>query len=128
MRLGRVEERSAARHRAGVPVLELPAGDEDERILGVGTLVGGNEIRGNELAAPVPGREILGEYDRLAGIVLGAARIGDRRLLDEEVPRDAADGVHRLAHLVVDLRHSALRTRVIPLAPEPRGDLLAYPP
>ena len=86
LRLDRVEHRGAARHRARVPVLELPAGDEHERILGVGPLVGGDDVGGHELAAPVLGREVLGEHDRLPGIVLGAARIGDRSTAPRGAP------------------------------------------
>jgi len=56
-------------------MLELAPGDEHDGIFGVGPLVGGNDVRGNELAAPVLGREILGEDDRLARIVPRAARI-----------------------------------------------------
>ena len=46
-----VERRRAARHRPGVPVLELTAGDEHHRVLGVGALGGGDRIRRHELAA-----------------------------------------------------------------------------
>ena len=75
LRLDRVEHGSAARHRAGMPMLELAPGDEHERIFLVGALVGGNDVGGNELAAAVFGREILGEHDRLSRIVLGPARV-----------------------------------------------------
>ena len=51
--LERVERLRAARHHAGVPVLEHAAGDEDERVLGVGQLVGAG-VLGRRRTAPRP--------------------------------------------------------------------------
>src|SRR6266536_5727547 len=50
-RLERIEHRGAARHRAGVPMLELPAGREHQRILRVWQFVGRRDARWHQLAA-----------------------------------------------------------------------------
>ena len=47
--LERVEHGGAPRHRAGVPMLELPAGGEHHREFGVGHLVGRRQLRRHEL-------------------------------------------------------------------------------
>ena len=50
--------RGAARHAAGVPVLELAAGDQHEGVLGIGPLVGRDDVGRHQLHAAVGGREV----------------------------------------------------------------------
>ena len=66
LRLNGVERRGAARHRSGMPVFELAAGDQHHRILGVRPLRRGDEVGGNELGAPRFRREVLNEHHRVA--------------------------------------------------------------
>jgi hypothetical protein len=51
-RLDRIEHTGAARHRAGVPVLELAAGDQHHRILASGRSSGGMMSAGTNFARP----------------------------------------------------------------------------
>ena len=115
IRLDRVEHLGAARHAAGVPVLELPPGDQHERIGAVGLLGGGDHLRRDELAPAGRRRERLGEHDARSGIAFLLARIGDRVLALEPLPRDAGDRRHRLPHLGEHLA----RMRVAPVEAEP---------
>ena len=108
IRLDRVEHRGAARHAAGVPVFELAAGDQHHRVLGVGALVGRDDIGRYEARAARLAREGLGEHHRLARVALLHARIGHRMLALQALPRDAADARHRVAHLVEHFRHVAV--------------------
>ena len=75
-RLERIEHRGAPRHRAGVPVLELAAGGEDERILGVRHLVRRRELGRDQLGEAARAREALVEHHVAAGLV--RARRTDR--------------------------------------------------
>src|SRR5256885_5108492 len=81
-------------------MLELAPGDAHHWILLIGTLGGGKDVGGHELAAPGGGREVRLEHHRLSRIAFVLAGIGDRRVALEPLPGDAADRVHRLAHLV----------------------------
>ena len=75
LRLDRVEHLGAPRHAAGVPVLELPPGDQHERILGVRLLGRGNHLRRDEpRACRSRVGKSLGEHDALPGIALVLAR------------------------------------------------------
>ena len=114
-----IQHAGAAGHRAGMPVLELPAGDEHHRVLGVGPLVGGNEVGRHELRAPGGGREMRLEHHRLARIAFVLARIGHRGIALQALPRDALDGVHAAAHLVEHL----FGTFVLPVQPQPAREL-----
>ena len=60
-RLDGVQHRCAARHAAGVPVRELAAGDQDERVLGIGPLVSRDD------AGRGPGRTCTWAIDRSSG-------------------------------------------------------------
>jgi hypothetical protein len=50
----RVQHAGAPRHAAGMPVLELAAGDQHHRVLGIGPLGRGNDVRGHEPRGPLP--------------------------------------------------------------------------
>src|SRR5439155_26699220 len=72
-RLERVERRRAPRHGASVPMLELAAGGEYERILGVRLLVRWLQFCGHQLAKTARARKTLVEHHIAAGLV---GRIG----------------------------------------------------
>src|SRR2546428_304690 len=74
-----IEHAGAARNGAGMPVLELAAGDEHHRIIPVGLLGGANEVRRDEFCAAGGGGGMRLEHDRLAGISLVLARLANRR-------------------------------------------------
>src|SRR4026208_832703 len=109
IRFDRIEYRSAARHRAGMPMLELPSGDQYHRITEGRAPGGGNDVRGNELASSGGRRKVIGEYHRFAGVAFTLARIGHRTLALHALPGNSCDRWHRAAHLVEHLRHAALR-------------------
>src|SRR5205814_8530973 len=113
----------AARHRAGVPVLELAACDEHHRIVIVRALRRRDQVRGNELAAARGRREMRDEYDGLARVAFFLARISDGGLALEALPGDSRDRVHALAHLV---EHFA-RMRVVPGKSHAPGELVDEP-
>ncbi len=121
--LDRIEYRGAACNRAGVPVLELAPGDEHERVLPVGALVGRNDVGRHELAAPGGRREAVGEHHRLTRIAFLLARIGDAALLFQPLPGDAGNRGHRFSHLVEHVR----RATVVPVEPDAARDLLDDP-
>jgi len=52
--LDRVRHRCTPRHAAHVPVLQLPAGNEDKRVFGTRRLIA---AAGHEMRTPVAGRE-----------------------------------------------------------------------
>ena len=79
--------RGAARHAAGVPVLELAAGDQHEGVLGIGPLVGRDDVGRHQLHAAVAGREVVDEHDGLARVVLAEAGVGHARLALQRAPR-----------------------------------------
>jgi len=70
-RLAGIEAAGAARHGAGVPVIELAAGIHDERILVVRQLDGIGVLDRHERGAAVRRRERLVEEERGARMVLG---------------------------------------------------------
>ena len=57
-----------------MPVLELAAGDQDHRVVGIRPLVGGNDVSRDEARLAAFAREGLGEDDRLARPLLHRAR------------------------------------------------------
>ena len=64
VRLDRVEHFGAARHAARVPVLELPPGDQHERILGCQVArPRESPLAGTNRPLPDRRRKILGEHD-----------------------------------------------------------------
>ena len=52
LRLDVIEGPTAARHRSGMPVFELPAGDEHHRVFGVGRSAAEMRSAGTNLARP----------------------------------------------------------------------------
>ena len=76
-RLERVEHRGAARHGAGVPMFELAAGGEDERIFLVRHFVRRLQLRRHQLGETARARETLVEHDVAAGLIGRVGRIGD---------------------------------------------------
>src|ERR1043166_4051542 len=123
----RAGARPRGRGRAGVPVLELAPGDQYQRIIEIGALVGRNDIGGDEAAAPPGSRETLGEYHRLAGVALIGAGIGDAAFALEPLPGDSGNARHGLAHFVEYLRYAAVRALVVPGEPQALGHLLDDP-
>jgi hypothetical protein len=99
---------AAPRHAAGVPVLQLAAGDEHKRKVGIG-LLGRRDHTGRHQREAARGRgEFLGEDDGLAGVIGAEAGVGHAGLALQPVPGDALDaGVHGLAHFVVHGGHAA---------------------
>ena len=96
-----------------MPVFELAAGDQYEGILGVWSLVGWDECGGHKMHPTVVGIEATDEDRRRAWVVFGKAGIGHARLTLQALPADAGDrGVHRLAHLFIDLRHTCAGNRL----------------
>ena len=118
-----IERGRASGHAAGVPVLELAAGDQHHRIVGVGALVGGNDVGRNEAAPAGFAREAVDEDDRIARVAFVAARVGHRVLALEPLPGDAGDVRHRVPHLVEDLRHRL----IVPVEAELTRHLLDDP-
>src|SRR5205085_1492545 len=76
-RLERIEHARAARHRAGVPMLELPAGGEDERILGIRHLVGRGVFRRYELRQTIRAWNAGVEHDIAPRNIRPRGWIGD---------------------------------------------------
>jgi len=97
--LERIEHGRAARHRAGVPVLELAAGGEDERILGVGLSSGAVYLVGNQLRETAGTRKALVEHDIVARHVRPVDRIGDVILACDALPGDVGERRHQVSHL-----------------------------
>jgi hypothetical protein len=93
--LDRVEHAGAPGHAAGVPVLELAAGDQHHRVLGIGALVGGQDVGRHEARPAVLAREVVGEDHRLAGVALVPAGVDDRMLALQPLPGDAGDAGHQ---------------------------------
>ena len=109
-----VEHGGAPGHRAGVPMLELAAGGENERELRVGLLVGRCELRRHQLAEPAGTREAVGEHDVVARLVGRVGRIGHRAFALDPLPRDVVERGHQRRHLGIDLA----RMRVVPRQPD----------
>ncbi len=84
-----VEHARAPGHRAGVPVLEQPAGGQHHRVFVIGLLGGRHDRGGDQPAAPGGGREPVAEDDVVPGLGLGVAGIGHRALALEPLPGDA---------------------------------------
>src|SRR5437016_3658336 len=95
-------------------MLELAPGDQHHWILLVRTLRRRNDVGRHEFPTTGGRREMRLEHHRLTRITLVLARIGHRGVALEAYPRNAADRVHALAHLVPDLA----RMRVGPGQPE----------
>ncbi len=121
--LDRVEHRGAPRDGAGVPVLELAPGDEDEGIVLVRAFRRGNDVGRHELAAPGGRGKLVGEDHRLARIAFVLAGVGHAAFLFQPLPGDAGDGRHRLAHLVEHVRS----TTVVPVEAHAARDFLDDP-
>src|SRR5260221_12099645 len=88
LRLDVVEHGRATRHRAGVPVFELPARDKHHRVAVVRAFVGRNQVRGYELAAARGRGEMRAEYNGFSRVALLLARVGYRGLALEPLPGD----------------------------------------
>ena len=73
-----VEHPRAAGHRAGVPVLELAAGDEHQRIFGVHRLVRWQRQRRREAGPAAGGREAVAEDDVKSRRIVRRTRVGHR--------------------------------------------------
>src|SRR3984893_484261 len=81
-----IECSRAPGHRAGMPVLKLPAGCEHERILRVRMLVGRQDARWHELATAILGGKAIAEHHVVPRLVRGVGRISDGALLFDAVP------------------------------------------
>ena len=103
----------AAGERAAVPVVEEPAGVEDEREIGVRKLGGFDRLQGGDEARPAEGK-------RLAVQIAGARVLGGRArplqpaLAVETGVREAGEEGREPGHLVEDRR----RAFVVELAPD----------
>src|SRR6266545_721206 len=111
LRFDRVERRGSTRHRSGMPVLELSAGEKHRRIVRIGTLRGRDEIGRHEPAAAIRGWETLDKHDRVAGVAFLEAGIRYGRLSFEAFPCDAGDGIHAGPHF----GEYVTRVRVLPV-------------
>ena len=112
---GAVQLGHAARHAAGVPVFELAAGDQHQRVVGVGQLVGADEGGGHQMRTAVAGREVIAEHGGLARVLRVQAGVGDAALALQALPGDAANGrVHGQAHFLEHLGHALMFTRIGP--------------
>ena len=89
-----------------------------------GSSSGGTREGRNQFSAAIGGREAVGENHLLAGLVLVVARVGDRILALQPLPRDALDRRHAEAHLGENIGRPA----VIPVEPHAAGDFLDDPP
>ena len=97
----------ATRHATGVPMLQLAASDQHERILRIGSLVCRNDVGGHQVHAAVVGVEAVDEHRGRAGVVRAQARVGHAGFALQALPSDARDGgMHGLAHLLIDLGHA----------------------
>ena len=122
-RLQRVEHRGAPRHGAGVPMLELAAGGEDERIVVVRRLVRRRELGRHQFAEAARAREALVEHHVAAGLVGRVGRIGDVILALDALPGDVVERRHQPRHL---LEHFA-DVLVVPLLAHALGEILDDP-
>ena len=96
-----------------MPVLELAAGNQHERVVGIGSFVGRNQVGGHQMHPTVVGIEAADEDCRRARVVFGQAGVSHARFTLKALPGDAGDrGVHRLAHLFKDLRHPRAGNRL----------------
>ena len=84
-------------------MLELPAGGQDHRIVGVRLLAGRLRRRRHQLAAAVGGREPLAEHDLLARRIGRRAGIGHGAFPFQPLPRDIVERRHGPRHLGVDI-------------------------
>src|SRR5205814_8647529 len=119
----RVERCGSARHRSGMPVFQLSAGEKHRRIVRIGTLRGWNEIRRYEPAAAIRGWETLDKHDRVAGVAFFEAGICHGRLSLEAFPCDAGDGIHAGPHF----GEYVTRVRVLPIQSEALSQLREQP-
>jgi hypothetical protein len=88
--LQRMEHACAACHAAGVPVLQLPPGDEHYGVFGIRHFRCRDERGGHQLSASVGSGEVVGEHHGLAGVVSTQAGVGHAAFLGQPVPGDAA--------------------------------------
>src|SRR5258708_5799130 len=107
----------ARRERPAVPVVEEPAGVEDEGEVRVRQLGGLGELERRDEARP-PARERFGIEEARARVVRGGARPLDPALAIEPRVRQAREEGPEARHLVEDRR----RARVVELA----SDLAAH--
>ena len=113
-----------AGHRAGVPVLQQPAGVEHERVILARQLLGRQPLGRHQVGQPVIGVELLAEHDHGAVAVLG---VGVRLQLAGQPEVVVAEvGVAR--HHRDDLLEHVPRAGVGPAEPDPVGDVLRRPP
>ena len=78
-----IQHLRAARHAAGVPVFELPPGDEHPGEGGVWLFVGRNQVGGDQLDPPRGRGEMVIKNHRMTRVVSAQARVGDARLLQQ---------------------------------------------
>ena len=121
--LDRIKHAGAARHAAGVPVLQLPSGDEHEREVCIRPLIGRDDVSGHEARAAAFAREVVHKHHALARVALGLARVGDGMLTFKPLPGNARDVGHGAAHFV---KHFA-GMRVVPIQAELFGHFLNDP-
>lgn len=123
-RLQLVEHLGAAGQGAGMPLLEEPAGEKDERVLLVGELGRRRETDGHQPGTPGRRRERVREEDLGARVAFQQTGRGDRVLASQPFPGDARVAGHGTADLLEDVRGPG----VGPAAPQAVGNLLEDPP
>src|SRR3984957_19525052 len=118
IRLNGIQHPRAARHAAGMPMLELAAGDQHHRILVVGPLIGRNDVGGHESRFAGGCRKRVDEHHGVPGIPFLFAGVCDAVFRLQTFPGDAADAGHGVPHLVEHLRNRLLSRTVGPLEAE----------
>ena len=121
--LDRVKHGRAARHAAGVPVLQLAPGDQDQRVIGVGPLVGRDDVGRHKTRTTAFAWEVIDEDHRVTWVTLGHAGVGNGMFTLQPFPGDATNAGHGVAHLV---KHFA-DMLVVPGQAQLIGDALDNP-
>ena len=105
IRLNGIEHRRAPRHAAGVPMLQLPPGNEHHRVFGIGAFIGANDVSGHKTRTTPFTRKVIDEHDGLAGIAFFGAWISHCVFTLQTIPGDAADAWHGVPHFVKHFGH-----------------------
>ena len=107
-----------------MPMFQLAACRQDQRVIRIRPFVGLYDAGGSKPAAAILPRKAVAEDDRLTRVIRAFARIGDRSFRLKPFPRDVVKRLHCHFHLGENLR----RMFIVPGQAKPFGNFGRYPP
>mmetsp|Transcript_22998 Transcript_22998/g.38834 ORF Transcript_22998/g.38834 Transcript_22998/m.38834 type:complete len:682 (+) Transcript_22998:1800-3845(+) len=122
--LHRVQHGGAAGHRPGMPMLQLPTGGQDHRVLRVRNIIRRNNSRRCKPRTPIRAWEAIAKHNRLARVFGRQRGVGHRILRLQPVPSDVLQRLHVQLHFREHIR----RAGIIPTQPQPFRQFHLNPP